>query len=127
MRYFKTMILGAALATGAFIAIQSADAQNRDDYYADADTYEYCQDRAADRSGYRGRTPDHKKDGGAVKGAIGGAILGGIFSDKEEDAVAGAVLGGIFGGIQREKAREEDARKRRDYRYELEACLDRRR
>lgn len=119
----------AAILGLAITFIPTADAQQRgyDRDYVDPDTYEYCQDRAERRSGYRGRTPDHKKDGGVIKGAIGGAILGSIFSDKKSDAGKGAAIGAIIGGIRREKAKEDEARKRRDYRYEFEECLYRRR
>ena len=122
----KLSYVAASIAFSLPMAF-SGTAAAQDYSWVDADTYEYCQDRAERRSGYYGRTPDRDKKGGVVEGAIGGAILGSIFSDKKEDAAAGAILGGIFGGIERERQKDLEAQRRRDYRYEFDACINRRR
>lgn len=98
------------------------------------DSYDYCREKAADITGYSGRTPSRYRKpikgalDGAVKGAAAGAALGWITGgDKKDAAKKGAALGLLLGGIakakQKEKERKED-RLRQDYQFELEICMD---
>ncbi len=97
-------------------------------------SYDYCRDRARDITGYRGRTPNRHR-GGALEGAIKGGLSAGAGSwigggDKEQIKKAqkrGAKLGFIIGAIKagqgRERDREND-RRRRDYEFEVNACMN---
>jgi len=105
----------------------------RDDYRQDS--YDYCRDEAKAITGYRGRTPSRYRQGQALEGAIKGAknaaglawITGGNSEDRKKAAKRGAALGALIGGIkagqQRERERRAD-RLRRDYEFEVRACMD---
>ncbi|WP_395375827.1 hypothetical protein [Marinicella sp. W31] len=101
----------------------------------DRDRYEYCRDRARDISGYDGYRPREYRRGGALKGAIKGAadasalswLSGGNKKDREKAAKRGAALGFLIGAIKEGKAnkrRREDDRRRREYQYKLDRCMD---
>ena len=133
-RLLAAGLLGGCLLTGISGA---ADAQDRryDDrrYERDYDERDYreCHRIAERRSGYRGEVPDRYLPGGALQGAargsnraaLGSWIGGGNREDREKARRRGAAIGAIIGGLQRQAARDEQDRRRRDYQFELETCM----
>jgi len=105
-----------------FATAQPASAQDR---------YRYCQQRAAEFSGYNGRVPDRYLPGGALEGAAKGAAtsgIGGLIFEKNKkkrkrDVRRGAALGALFGAIKRGNAKKQQNRAARNYRLELDACM----
>ena len=117
------LVAGAAALIG--FAPGPADAQSYD-------RYEYCRDRAADLTGYEGPRPSrYRRDNvmrDAVRGSVRGRVVSGIFggNKRERDRAArrsrnAAVLGGI---IRRNVERDRDDNRRRDYRRELDRCME---
>lgn len=95
------------------------------------DQYRYCQQRAAEYSGYRGSVPNRHLPGGAFEGAARGAagsVIGGAIFDRNRkqrrrDLRRGAAIGALVGSIKRGHARHEQDRAAREYRLELDACM----
>ena len=121
------MILAKSASTAGILAAffllpQPAAAQDR---------YSYCQQRAAQITGYTGRVPDRHLPGGALEGAAKGALsagIGGLIFEKNKkkrrrNVRRGAALGALFGAIKRGAAKKKQNRAAREYRLELDACM----
>lgn len=95
------------------------------------DRYSYCQQRAAEYSGYQGNVPDRHLPGGALEGAARGAasaaISGVIFDrsrkQKKRAVRRAAAVGALVGSLKRGHAKREQDRAARNYRLELDACM----
>mgnify|MGYP000327255683 CR=1 FL=1 len=104
------------------VVVQPASAQDR---------YRYCQQRAAEFSGYNGRVPDRYLPGGALEGAARGAAvsgIGGLIFEKNKkkrkrNVRRGAAIGALVGAIKRGNAKKKQKRAARNYRLELDACM----
>jgi hypothetical protein len=117
----KSIVIAGTLAAITLFAHPAA-AQDR---------YSYCQQRAADLSGYNGRVPDRYLPGGALEGAARGAAvsgLGGLIFEKNKkkrkrNVRRGAAIGALVGAIKRGNAKKKQKRAARNYRLELDACM----
>lgn len=94
------------------------------------DRYNYCQQRAAQVTGYYGPSPRgyHGPSAlqGAMKGAAFGALVGAIGGKKVKtgkSAKRGAALGALFAGIKKGKSKKRERKARRAYQFELTACM----
>ncbi len=118
----KVGIMVGALTSVLCLPVQAQYNQSR---------YEYCQQRAADFSGYRGPVPNRYLPGGALdgaakgaaSGAVGSLIFGGNKKERKKAAKRGAIIGGIVGALKRGAAKKEQRKKARIYRLELDACM----
>lgn len=122
----KWKLLGIGLAPALFaMTMQPTAAQGGQDHYR------YCQQRAANFSGYNGPVPNRYLPGGALEGAAKGAASGALGSfifgknkkERRRAAKRGAIIGGLIGAIKRGAAKKQVDRRARAYRLELDACM----
>ena len=132
-KYFISGVV-LTIVVNAVFAIP-ATAQRYDDQRYEPSQYEHCQDRAERRSGYRGEVPDRYLDGGAFRGAAKSAntvgfialLAGGNKKEIRKARERAAIHGALEGAIKRGIAKDRQRKKRRDYDYELQQCMNRRR
>ncbi len=125
----------------AFVALISlgfaapASAQRYDDQRYEPSQYEHCQDRAERRSGYYGDVPDRYMRGGVLRGAAKSADAGGFLAllaggsrkDIRKAREKAAIHGAFAGAIKRGIAKDRQRKKRQNYEYEMQQCMNRRR
>ena len=123
------LIRGFILVTGLAVACASSGpgfAQQNDPTYLES-RFDHCHERARAFSRYDGPVPDRYRPGGTLEGAARGAARGAatslITGDTSKSTGLGALFGGLFGSIKRSEARQEEDRRARVYRLELDACM----
>jgi hypothetical protein len=132
----KNIISGAVLTTALSVIFAApAAAQRYDDQRYEPSQYEHCQDRAERRSGYYGDVPDWYMDGGAFRGAAKSAntvgaiawLAGGSKKEIRRARKKAAAHGALEGAIKRAIAKDKQRKKRKEYDYEMQRCMNRRR